>query len=391
MPKSESRVLQSIEEIGRSAWESLAVPNPFVSYGWLSTVENIAMDPPTFRYVTVYDGLELAGVIVSSLVAPDYRAGSLDRIIFGRAAGATARYGMSFEPALVCSAYDGYGSTMLIRRSASRAERGDIVSSLVTALRQYARKQDLSIAFCGVLDGDRELAQALLAEGFHCTLQWPVARLNPDWDSFDDYLKAMRRASKSVAKDIRRERNRLHKSGTTIATLTPDMSNAQRLHDLAVANYQRYGDEIFPYEPNFFTNLSDEMGDDAVWYGAWKAGRLVAFSLLLKLGDCAWGTYFGCDYEACGDDRTYFNLIFNHPIEDAAAKRLAKLYFGRGLHALKLRRGCESVPTYVFYRARQPLRNALLGLGLPLRSRYVARKNARAHWSDAGSHTADKG
>lgn len=384
------RVLYSVDEIGQAAWETLDAPSPFVSYGWLSTVERTAVEPPAFRYIALYDDADLVGAIVAEIVAPDARAGTLDRIMLGRAAAAISRYGVSFEPALVCSAYDGYGTTLLLRRSAAAAERKRIRAGLLAALRGVAHHERLSVAFCGVLADEEDLARELAADGFHRTLQWPVARMVPKWSSFEGYLAAMRLANKSVAKDIRRERNRLRESGTTIEQFTPQPSDVPRLHALAAANYEKYGDETFPYRTSFFTTLTERSGGDAVWYGAWKSGRLVAFSLMLEVGDRAWGTYFGCDYEACGDDRTYFNLIFNRPIEDAAKTGLTSLYFGRGLHALKRRRGCESVPSHVFYRARQPLRNVLLGPGLSLRSRYVARKDARAHWSGAGRRSPKK-
>jgi predicted N-acyltransferase len=226
--------------------------------------------------------------------------------------------------------------------------------------------------------------------GFQRTLQWPVARLIPHWNSFDDYLESMRHERKSVFKDIRRDLNRLRTSGTEIAQFTPQSTDVPRLQELADANYRKYGDEVFPYGAAFFTTLTTQLQDDAVWYGAWKNDRLIAFSLMLKSSNRAWGTYFGCDYDACSDDRTYFNLVFNRPIEDAIAAGLASLYFGRGLHSLKVRRGCESVPTYLYYRARTALGRALVGPTLRLRSRYVARKGGRMPVSGKGQAQPEK-
>jgi predicted N-acyltransferase len=367
----------SIREIDRSDWSSLELPSAFLSHGWLATVETMAVKPPKFWYLLMYQGPTLVGAVAGEMVTSDRRRGSFNRAVLGRAAKPASRLGLGFEPTLVCSAFDGYGSTLLIGKSVEHAERQEITRRLLNAWRDFARDRRLPLGFCGLTDEEHELVETLKSSGFHRSSQLPIARLAIRWDSFSEYLQSVRTTSASVAKDVRRERNRLCKSGIEIRTFVPEPPDEPRLLELAQANYRKYGDGRFPYEGPYFSTLARALGDDLVLYGAWKGKQLVAFSLMLRNQDRAWGTYFGCDYEASGRDHTYFNIVFNRPIEDAIESGLSYLYFGRGLHDLKCRRGCESIPSYLFYRSRNRYVNLLFGPAFRLRSSYFEFKARR--------------
>lgn len=370
----EARVFPSITEIERSEWDQLRPPNPFVSYGWLKAAETTALTPPKLRYILLYSQKGLLGAVINAAIGPERGSVSLNEIMLGRAARLTARLGLSFEPALVCATSEVRGSTFLTRRVASSGEQAEILRELLTTLQEMARHERLPLAVCGVSHEERNLMDGLESSGFHRSMQFPAAQLIPQWDSFGSYLRAIGTRSRAVAKDIRRERNKLAKSGTIIDRFIPESSDGPRLLDLANSNYQKYRPEPFPYRHAFFSMLAEQMKDDAVFYGGWKAGRLVAFSLMVKTGNDAWGVYCGWDRAVCGNDQTYFNIVFNRPIEDAISDRLSSLNYGPGLLDLKLRRGCHSVPLYIFYWSQRSSRHLLLGPGLKLRSRYIACK-----------------
>lgn len=296
----------------------------------------------------------------------------------GRLSAPAGRLGISFEPALICCAFDGYGSTFLHASDASDHQRQDITRRLLAAVQDYAKEQQLPVAICSLIDEDKELIQLLASARFHESKNLPVARLESRWTSFDGYLRSVKSISKGAAKDIRRERNRLSKTGTEIVRLYPRDFDADRLSELLSYNYRKYDNSPFPFSKSFFSVLVSYMPDDAIVYGAWKSGDLVAFTLMLKTGKKAWGVYYGCDYDACGRDGTYFNIVYNRPIQEIIETDLVALYYGRGLHEFKRRRGCTIVPSYVYYKASSAFRHHLLAPAFEMRSRYFTRKTGLA-------------
>jgi predicted N-acyltransferase len=364
----------SIADFAPNEWSSLAPASPFVSHGWLSAIEETAIRKPDLLYIAVYGDDELIGAVVAEHIAPSKRSGTLNGIMLGRIGSLAARFGLGFEPALICSSFDAGAPTFLIHRDATPSERVRISRILIDTLCESAAADRLRLAICGVEDVSGEIATTCSNLNLHKSALFPAASLVPEWKSFDDYVAAIAKRSKSAAKDIRRERNRLRKSDTTIDRFTPGPRDDQRLRELAESNYIKYGLGAFPYAESFFSTLSKKMQDDAVFFGAWKSDLLVAFSLLVKCGKDAWGAYYGSDFEACGNDHTYFNVVFNKPIEYAIDAKLARLNYGPGLLDLKLRRGCELTPLHVYYRSLGSTR-WLLGRGLALRTRYIVNKS----------------
>jgi predicted N-acyltransferase len=371
------RIVESIRTIDPYEWSSLQISSPYVSYGWLATVEATALDPPSLRYVLHYTNGVLSGAAVCQKVTVT-RRNRLNNVIMGRLAATAGRLGISFEPALILGAYGGYGSTFLHSRHLSAENSADITRSLLSTIQDYADEQGLSIAICNLSDRDKELRAILKSSSFCESINGPVARLESQWTSFEDYLRAVKRISKGTAKDIRRERNRLLKSRTKISRLHLTDLDPGRMVELLSYNYRKHNNPPFPFNESFFNVLASYMPNDAVCYGAWKSGELVAFSLMLKADKEAWGIYYGCDYDACGRDGTYFNIVFNLPIEEIIEQRLDALNYGLGLHELKQRRGCTIMRSYIYYKASTRLRHLLLRPAFVLRSLYFARKTGLA-------------
>lgn len=171
--------------------------------------------------------------------------------------------------------------------------------------------------------------------------------LDVEWNSFDAYLD---RLSGKRRREFKRQINRSREDGTVVEISDRPPEDDGRLLALLDDNARRHNSASFAFGPGWLSMLAGQ-ADMRIRLGtATRNGRVTGVSLMLVLGDAGYATAVGVDH-AAGGEFTYFQVLYNALIADAIDLGLRRLYYGRGMYDVKLRRGCTLETTWIVTRA----------------------------------------
>jgi predicted N-acyltransferase len=339
MPDGPSKLTLSLHEkiaqIGQKAWDECAGDeNPFVSYGFLSALEDSGSVGGRSgwhpRYAVLRDA---AGGIAA--VAPAYaKTNSYGEYVFDHAwANAMERAGGRYYPKLqIAVPFSPVpGPRFLVRP-------GFPVASLGGALIDAARELGCSsvhATFCTEAEW-AELGDAGWLQRLGTQFHWD----NHGYAGFDDFLAAL---SSRKRKAIKRER-RDAAAGLTIralsgAELTPEVWAAFYKFYLSTVD-RKWGGAYLTRK--FFDLLGARLGDKVVLMMAERNGKPIAGALNLRGRDALYGRNWGSVEDV---PFLHFELCYYQAIDYAIAHGLKRVEAGaQGEH--KIQRGYTPKPTY---------------------------------------------
>lgn len=358
-----------IADIAASDWNGCAGTlggggNPFVSYGFLSALEDSGCANGRTgwlpQHAVLRDGDRIAAV------APMYaKSHSYGEYVFDHGwAHAFERAGGDYYPKLqVAVPFSPAPGPRLLARP------GVPLEAMGQALAQACRELGLSsvhATFCTEPEW-QALGRAgwLLRQGrqFH----WE----NDGYADFDAFLAAL---SSRKRKTIKRERRDANGAGLNFLTLQGaqiEKRHWDAFYKFYTATVDRKWGSAY-LTRGFFPLLSERLGDQVVLMMAEHEGRLVAGALNLMGADALYGRNWGCR----GDwPFLHFELCYYRAIEFAIANRLKRVEAGaQGEH--KIQRGYLPQPTYSAHWIAHPgLRDAVAGF-LEQERRAIAREMA---------------
>ena len=262
------------------------------------------------------------------------KAHSWGEFVFDQAwARAYAHHGLNYYPKLVLALpfTPISGSRLLGEDATARA-------ALLSAVRAWAEGQGLSGTHL-LFGSPADAAAAQLAEGSWVRRQQPQFhwRREPGWQSFDDFLAALRADKR---KKILQERRRVREAGVLVdfvAGADLDSSQWAWVYRCYAQTYLERGQS--PYlTPAFFARTR------ADWRlaRAWQGGEPIACALLAEDGGVLYGRHWGALRQL---PMLHFELCYYAPLEWAIQKGLARFEGGaQGAH--KLARGFLPVSTF---------------------------------------------
>jgi predicted N-acyltransferase len=339
---------RSIREIDKEAWNRLALGNAFATHGWLLTIEASCRASVEPLYFALYRDGALIAASVCYVAGEADEIETLDDMIFGRVKRWAQKLGLNYLPAMMCGPLLGYGWHIGVdlALSADDAERARTL--LLDAMEAEAGSRGLGIGFANILEGEADLQSSLAARDYLRCGNVPVAVLDIEWSSFDDYLAHLPRKTR---KEFRRQINRHSESGAVTTGAEVSQSDERRLLALLDGNALRHSSLPFAFGPGFFEELQRALGPQARIYVTRRDGAINAVVLVLHEGRNAYVVAAGVDQAATRDDYTYFQITYNSPIGDCIAGGCSHVFFGRGMYEIKVRRGCRLIPNWTYAQA----------------------------------------
>jgi predicted N-acyltransferase len=369
-----TEVVDSITKVGVQEWDRLIGDNVVVSHGWLRTLEETYIVDPSPRYVLLREEGTLVGATLGYLFRPTDNVQTLDDIMFGRLKSAVSKLSCSFLPALVCSPIRGHGSQLLVDESLDVQKRTALTEELLDALEGMARSESLPLSFLNIPQEHLELRKMLRHRGYNEALALPTFYMEVQWRTFEEYVAAVKRVSKNMARNVTKEINRNRRAGVRIEKMDDVKTHRARLHELADEHWFRYNQRRFPYNPAFFETVREYLGHGAVVYAAFMDSVLIGFMLLLRRDKRAYALELGVDPELGNKNATYFNLDYYAPLSDAIEDGTRWIHVGGGLRDAKIRRGCKRLDLYLYYRSDSKIKNLALRPFFAFYSMWVRRK-----------------
>jgi len=326
--KLEVQIAPSLADVSASEWDALCAANdPFMEHGFLRLLEESgSVGTPASgwlgRHVLVRDGGRLVAAMPLYLKQHSYGEFIFD---FGWAQAAH-RAGLRYYPKLVCAApFTPAGGRRLL---VGEAEGELLTKLLVEAAREVARREQASslhVLFCEEQEAGRLDALAL-----HARKSTQYHFLNPGMRSFDDYLAALRNASR---KQVRKERERARSHGLLLSMRNygelnrEDVEAMWRFYRSTIANH---GSEAY-LTHSFF----EQLGTNPHAYAAMAhdGEAAVAGALFFYKGSSLFGRYWGAAREL---PMLHFELCYYLPMEWGLARGMQRFEAGaQGEHKIK--------------------------------------------------------
>ncbi|MBV9655847.1 MAG: N-acetyltransferase [Acetobacteraceae bacterium] len=321
-----------IAEIGPADWNACAGPdNPFVSYGFLSTLEDSGSASARTGWLPQHMALRSpAGDVLA--VAPAYaKSHSYGEYVFDHGwADALERAGGRYYPKLqVAVPFSPVPGPRLLRRPGSGVTPAVLGQCLAQAC-QELKFSSVHVTFC-----EEAEAGALTECGWLHRTGMQFHWENAGYNDFDAFLGAL---SSRKRKTLRRERRDANASGLVFRTLTgPEISKGHwdaffRFYTSTVD--RKWGSAYLTRR--FFTMLGERLGERVVLMLAEDpSGRAVAGALNLAGTD----TLYGRNWGSTGDwPFLHFELCYYRAIDYAIAHGLKSVEAGaQGRH--KIQRG----------------------------------------------------
>jgi predicted N-acyltransferase len=328
----------AIKEIDPADWDACAGDgNPFVSYAFLSAVEDSGSATARTGWMPRHAVLRNESETVVA-VAPIYaKSHSYGEYVFDHGwANALERAGEHYYPKLqVAAPFSPVPGPRLLRRPGSSVP----IAAMANALEQACQVHSLSsvhVTFC-----ERDEWLGLGDAGWLRRMGMQFHWENEGYKDFEDFLGALSSRKRKV---LRRERRDANAAGLTFHTLSG--SDITEKHWDAFFRFyhatvdRKWGSAYLTRK--FFSLVGERLAEKVVLMYAEKDGKPVAGALNLAGSEALYGRNWGC----IGDwPFLHFELCYYRAIDWAIAHGLRRVEAGaQGRH--KIQRGYLPKPTY---------------------------------------------
>ncbi len=367
------QVHRSISEIDARAWDACANPpwrayNPFLRHAFLAALE--ASGSAVAETGWLGQHMQLCGEDGATLaVMPCYlKNHSQGEYVFDYSwAEAIQRAGGRYYPKLqICVPFTPATGPRVL--AAEKASLSQCRAAMSDATHQLAEQLGASSVHMTFVDQDEydDFGKLGWLQRNDTQFHWH----NEGFSSFDQFLDAL---SSRKRKNIRKERESVHKAGLEIHALTgAEITEAHWDHffDFYMnTGARKWGTPYLTRE--FFSMAGEAMAEDILLVMVRNNGRWIAGAINFIGGDALYGRNWGCvEYHDC----LHFEVCYYQAIEFAISRSLKRVEAGaQGPH--KLARGYLPVATRSVHHILDPRLHAAVADYLEMERKAVARDN----------------
>ena len=341
-------IITSLRDISESEWNRLTDGNPFLSHGYLSSLEQTSCVGEN----TGWTPCHIVYYHKDSLIAamPLYiKTHSYGEYIFDWAwAEAYQRNGLNYYPKLISAIpFTPVSGPRLLTKEPEYKRK--LIDSAVS----LAEENKLSSFHCLFPHEDDQAA--LKSNNLLCRETIQFHWQNKKYESFENYLSTMNHKNR---KKIKQERRRLVEQKIEFQTL----SGNQILHSHWRFFYKCYEKTYrnhysTPYlNLNFFLELAEKIPENLVLFIAYQGDHQIASALNILGGNRRYGRYWGAVNYFPG---LHFEVCYYQALE-YCIKNNIEFFEGGAQGEHKLSRGLEPVRTFSSHWLAHPqFRNAI--------------------------------
>jgi len=340
-----SRIFKRIEEIPAEVWKSV-FPETLESYGFFKALDESGFEQFAFRYILIYDGETVVGATSCFLMHYPLETtvqGPLRMLMLGIKKIFPAAIDLK---AVIC------GLLMDQGRIGIKSENPQaVVGEILACMDRFAKEHKAAIlAFKDFGSEYTELLKPALEQGF-CKIQnLPSTDMDLNFNSLEDYMKTLSRASRDGFKRKLKKLNTGPKFDLEIAhRLTPEALDEVYALYLQTVEHGETQFETVPKE--FFDRVAVNMPEETHFFLWRQEGRMVAFAYCLVSEDHFLDFYLGFDYAIAFDYHLYF-VRFRDLMNWCIQHKMKKYEMGATGYEAKRRLGFKMVPIFIYAKCR---------------------------------------
>lgn len=358
-----------ISDVDAAEWDRLAGNDALYSHAWLSVVEECPLEKTDFFYLLARDGGRLLGAAACRIHLQNDSA-SLDAAFYGRASGVARAFGFGTAPAIVVGSRFGFSPPFILDLALSDSEADEIAEALIRRLVERAELLKASVMLRNT--GHNKVERALTRDGFLPSPEMPTTYIDIRWNTFAEFLRDLKKVHPTTVKGIRHQISRARRDGVLIERITDSESLSDEVYNMLEQHHRRLNGVAVPFSDGLLSETLRVLGDDAELIVARDGQRMLGAMLGLRRGGVFHVMVVGTEAEAGKRTNTYF-LLLNQMMARAIECGDRRLYFGRLVYAVKMRRGCSIEKSVLWIRGRSRLHRAGLKRVTPIRNLRVTR------------------
>lgn len=337
----EVSLVRRMADIDRADWNALVGDehSPFLEWEWLSALEESGCAVSSTGWAPHHIVVRRGGELIAA--APAYvKSHSQGEFVFDHGwADAAERAGIRYYPKLLVGVpfTPATGRRVLTHPSVGREP---ILRAVGRAIGEICAANEISSAHVNFCLEDE--VEALGREGFLHRQGVQYHWLNRGYDSFEDYLAALKSKRRN---QIRRERRDLATAGVEVEILEGDAiadDLFEPMFRIYLSTIQKlyWGQQYL--NRDLFDRLQGPWRRNLVFVVARRAGEIVAGAIDVQKAGVLYGRYWGCFREI---RNLHFEVCYYRGIEHCIERGLQRFEPGAG-GDFKYLRGFEGVATH---------------------------------------------
>jgi predicted N-acyltransferase len=340
------KIFRSLTEIGQSDWDSIVAPGSLLkTHAYLRAVETSGIENVRYYYPTVTN---LSGELIAHACVYVIDT-DLSQLLPARLGWMTKLLRRLWKRFLIvkvteCAAPLSTGNSISFER---QSDPPLLVSCIAEAIESISHQErSRLIVIRDFLEDERGEFNALLDKGYKLVSNMPLARIHVRWNTYEDYLMAMRARYRT---DVKRRIRRAQASGQSVRVL---MHFGERA-DLWAAQARTVQSKTKGFKrevlaPGYYESMDRVLGEKSMLVIAEREGKTVAHGMLLQDRVTTTATYFGRN---CGPAQHEWFQLVNEVIRLGIENRSKYINLGLGSYDAKMNVGAQVEPLFVYTKS----------------------------------------
>lgn len=359
------RVYNAITDIDRETWELVTEDaSIYLSYAYLTALENGMDDDMSFRYLIFYDK-DQNPQVGTVLQIVSFRTAELLQKRIPKALTNKVHFVLPEQSALklmICGNLFACGETGFAHRfSIQKTTALALVSNAISEM--YTENNgEGKISFALFKEFWPEtipISDALKKEAFkdfYIDVNM-VVRIAPEWQSFEDYLNAMNTKYRTRAKNVLKKSEILEKRDFSAIDIQTHLTEITLLYKQVLSKVDYHLGEL---KAKTFVSFKQALGEDFVFSGYFSEGQLIGFSTAFISKDFVDANFIGIDYEYLKKYKLYQRILYDY-VDLAIVCSTESLRLGRTAETIKSGVGAKPVAMKLYTRHRNCISTELMG------------------------------
>ncbi len=347
-----SVVVSNLEKLSKKdidAWNKIS-SSIFTRYYYIKAFEDEKIIDIVPRHILIYDDKKELIAFAISYIENQSIYCDFEESSYGIYSKFLNKF-LSLKSSLVSFIPDDCG----IKSIELKYENEKIYELILDKMSDIAKEDNIKqFVIYNVFEDDKILLNVLKRKKFTRVFSSFSTYIDIIWDSFDDYLKSLKRP-----KQKRMELRKNKEMNLKIQEIDVGDKDLSKIVDLINANNLKYQENFVSIPLSFYSKIHKLFPDKIKFFKFTLKGSLVGASMCVFDTNCLHSAKGG-QIELGFKNYSFFESSIYDPVRIAIKNKLQKVLIGTHAYKYKIERGAKLRPVYVYVKSNNLIRNLIL-------------------------------